>query len=407
MIGAVSSRPNTDLTVEACADMRAFYFTEMPYPYVPEEVEQKLSSARIVLPNSYLDPKVMADLYNRYLDEYLLADDLGLEIMLNEHHQTLTCLDVAMPLSAAALARQTKRAQILLLGTPLPHRDSPVRVAEEIAMLDCISRGRILSGFVRGVSTEILPANTNPVQTRARFEEAHELIVKAWTTGEPFNWEGRFWQYRYVNVWPRPYQQPHPPIWTTGSSPASVPWAADHQYTYACFMCGFGGVKANADAYRTYSAEQGLPAFTPDKLAYAALCYTGETDEQAEEEAKGLLWYPYRARHPYFANMPGYYPLNRQAQFFNSNRRDHHKDSFENFAQAGIVIAGSPYTMIKKLTYLQQECGAGNVLMMNQAGFMPTESVRRSLKLFAEEVYPAIKDLGEMPAPAPAPAGVA
>ena len=176
--------------------MLAYHFTEMPYPYVPTEVEKEYKSARVIVPNSYCDPKIAADLYNRYLDEYEYADELGLEIMLNEHHQTMTCLDAVVPISAAALARRTKRARIVILGSPLPHRDNPVRVAEEIAMLDCISRGRITSGFVRGVPTEVQPANSNPAQNRARFDEAHELIIKAWTTPEPFNREGKLWHYR-------------------------------------------------------------------------------------------------------------------------------------------------------------------------------------------------------------------
>src|SRR5256714_7767629 len=162
--------------------MRAYFFSEMPYPYVSGEVERPNGSSGVVVPNRYCGPAEMADLYNRYLDEYESADELGLDLMLNEHHQTLTCVDTAISVSAAALARRTKHARIVLLGTPLPHRDNPVRVAEEIAMLDCISRGRIVSGFVRGVPTEIHPSNTNPVLNRARFEEAHDLVVKAWTT---------------------------------------------------------------------------------------------------------------------------------------------------------------------------------------------------------------------------------
>src|SRR5579864_2650187 len=159
--------------------MKAYFFSEMPYPYVPEDVERAYGSSRIVIPNSYLDPVEMADLYNRYLDEYEYADELGLDLMLNEHHQTLTCLDAAISVTAGALARRTKRARIVLLGTPLPHRDSPVRVAEEIAMLDCISRGRITFFFNDTATTEIHPSNTNPVLNRARFEEAHDLILKA------------------------------------------------------------------------------------------------------------------------------------------------------------------------------------------------------------------------------------
>ena len=113
--------------------MRAYFFTEMPYPSYSLEAEERAGSQRVVLPNSNCDPEIVGDLYNRYLDEYEYADELGLDLMLNEHHQTPSCLDSVMPLSAAALARRTKRARILLLGTPLAHRDNPVRVAEELA----------------------------------------------------------------------------------------------------------------------------------------------------------------------------------------------------------------------------------------------------------------------------------
>ena len=216
--------------------MLAYHFSEMPYPFLPEDAEKRHGSLRITLPNEYFDPKLGHELYNRYLDEHEYADELGLEIMLNEHHQTATCIDSICAIPAAALIRRTRTAKILLLGNPLPHRDNPIRVAEEVAMLDVISGGRIISGFVRGVGSEIHPANTNPAQTRERFEEAHDLIIKAWTTHEIFTWEGKYFHFRYANPWPRPYQQPYPPIWITGSHPESVPWVADHQYTFATFL---------------------------------------------------------------------------------------------------------------------------------------------------------------------------
>jgi alkanesulfonate monooxygenase SsuD/methylene tetrahydromethanopterin reductase-like flavin-dependent oxidoreductase (luciferase family) len=379
--------------------VKAYYFSEMPYPYVPEEIERELSSARVIVPNSYCDPRVMADLYNRYLDEYEYADELGLDLMLNEHHQTLTCLDVAISIPAAALARRTRQAKIVLLGTPLPHRDNPVRVAEEIGMLDCISRGRIVSGFVRGVPTEIHPANTNPVQNRARFEEAHDLIVKAWTTPEPFNWEGRFWQYRYVNVWPRPYQQPHPPIWITGSSLDNVPWVADHGYTFATFLTPFDWTNSLIDVYKRRCQERGLPPPGPDRFAYLGLCYTAETDEQAQAEGRALLWYLRRARHPQFNAPPGYLPPRVQAQTILAGPRKGYADSFETLQENGIVMVGSPDTMIERIRTLYERCGIGHLLMMNQAGFMPGHQVRRSLELFAREVYPAVRELGETQQP--------
>src|SRR5262249_7708802 len=130
--------------------MHAYYFTEMPYPYYPPEVAQQLHSQRVILPNRHCDPQLASALYNRYLDEYEYADELGLDIMLNEHHQTVTCIDSVMPLAAAAIARRTRRAKLLLLGNPIANRDNPVRVAEEMAFLDCVTQGRLICGFVRG-----------------------------------------------------------------------------------------------------------------------------------------------------------------------------------------------------------------------------------------------------------------
>jgi alkanesulfonate monooxygenase SsuD/methylene tetrahydromethanopterin reductase-like flavin-dependent oxidoreductase (luciferase family) len=379
--------------------MKAYFFTEMPYPYVPVEVEQRYGSSRIVVPNAYCDPREMADLYNRYLDLYEYADDLGLDLMLNEHHQTMTCVDAAISVSAAALARRTRQARIVLLGTPLPHRDNPVRVAEELAMLDCISRGRIVSGFVRGVPTEIHPSNTNPVLNRARFEEAHDLIIKAWTTPEPFSWEGRFWHYRYVNVWPRPYQQPHPPIWISGSSPDNVPWVADHGYVFATFLTPYDWTSSLIDVYKRRRAEQGLSEPGADRFAYLALCHTAETDAQAQAEGEQLLWYLRRLRHPQFNAPPGYVSPRVHAQTILGGARKGYADSFETLQEKGILMVGSPETMIRRIRTLYERCGIGHLLMMNHAGAMPDHQVRRSLELFAREVYPAIRDLGASTAP--------
>jgi alkanesulfonate monooxygenase SsuD/methylene tetrahydromethanopterin reductase-like flavin-dependent oxidoreductase (luciferase family) len=376
--------------------MRAYHFTEMPYPYVPEEVEKSYQSARVILPSSYMDPKILADLYDRYLDEYVMADELGLDIMLNEHHQTMTCLDVCVPLSAAAVIQRTKQAKVCILGTPLPHRDNPVRVAEELAMLDVMSRGRIISGFVRGVPTEIQPANTNPVLTRQRFEEAHDLILKAWTTNEIFNWEGRFWQYRYVNVWPRTYQQPHPPIWITGSTPDSVTFTADHGYTYACFLTPYEWTEMLVNTYRNRCKELGQPEPGADKFAYLALVYTGDSKADAQEYGQQLLWYLYRERHPQLNTPPGYLPPQIMANNILGKGGKAYRDSFEQLQEKGIVIAGTPDQVLAKVKYLYERCNIGHLLMMDHAGFMSPEKTRRSMELFAKEVYPAIKDLGVM-----------
>ncbi len=375
--------------------MRAYFFTEMPYPYYPPEVAEQLGSQRVIVPSAHCDPQVAGDLYNRYLDDHEYAADLGLDLMLNEHHQTVTCIDSVMPLTAATLARRTKEAKLLMLGSPLAHRDNPIRVSEELAFLDCLSHGRIISGFVRGVPTEIHPANTNPALTRERFEESHDLIMKAWSTHEPFNWEGKFWHYRYVNPWPRPYQQPHPPIWITGTSNFNLNWIADHQYVHANFLQSYESQEKQHQIYRDRCAEKGLPEPGSDKFAFLCLLYVAETDEQAEEEGRALMWYLESVRHPGFMNPPGYNPPEVAARINMSGTIRPALGNWEELNETGIAIWGSPDTVIKKIRYLHERCQVGHLMMMMQAGFMPPEHTRKSLKLFAEEVYPAIRELGE------------
>ena len=106
---------------------------------------------------------------------------------------------------------------------------NPVRVAEEFAMLDVLTGGRLVAGMLRGTATEYVTYGTNPAESRERFEEALQLIVRAWTEPQPFGWQGRYYEYRTISIWPRPIQQPHPPIFMSGSSPESGELAARHR----------------------------------------------------------------------------------------------------------------------------------------------------------------------------------
>ncbi len=174
--------------------MQVWHFSEMAYhPAWP----QLGDSYRVTIPSRLFDPKVGADLYHRYLDEWALCDELGINIMTNEHHATATCADSVCTIPMAILARETKKVRLLALGMPIGNRNDPIRVAEEYSMLDVISRGRIEMGFVKGVPFEISPANTNPADLVGRFWEAHDLILKAMTSHDgPFNWEGTHFHYR-------------------------------------------------------------------------------------------------------------------------------------------------------------------------------------------------------------------
>src|SRR3972149_4198946 len=199
--------------------MDFFYFHLMPWPHLPEDFDTAHPSAWVTFSNRHYDPERGHALYNRYLDELEYAEALGWDgICVNEHHQNAYGTMPAPNLMAAALVRRTSRVKIAILGNGLPLRDHPLRVAEEVAMLDVISRGRILSGFVRGLGAEYHSFSMSPAFSRERFLEAHDLIIRAWTEPGPFPFEGKHYKLRYVNVWPRPLQQPHPPIWIPLSS---------------------------------------------------------------------------------------------------------------------------------------------------------------------------------------------
>ena len=376
--------------------MECWHFTEMPYPDFPPDAP----SVRINLPNRHFDPKVGAGLYNRYLDEYCIADDLGLNIMLNEHHQTPTCIDTCVPLSAAILARQTRRARICILGNPIAHRNDPIRIAEEMAMIDCISGGRLECGFVRGVPYEVYASNCNPTETVERMWEGVDLVVKAWQAVDaPWNYEGRFWHRRSINVWPRPYQEPHPQIWITSSSDQeNVAKMANRGYVFAIFLQPAAVVKAMFDVYRAHFVERGLPG--GGGMAYMPLVFTGETEREAREGAADLTWYLTAAKSPpHFRNPPGYVPVPANVRMMRAAAREGatssiRQRSLDELMEEGIVLAGTPDTLVKRIrAYYDKVGGFDHLLMMQQAGPMSHERVVRSMSLFAKEVYPRIRDL--------------
>ncbi len=243
--------------------MQVWHFSEMAYHPAWQHLDD---TYRVIIPSRLFDPKVGADLYHRYLDEWALCDELGINIMTNEHHATATCADSVCTIPMAILARETKKVRLLALGMPIGNRNDPIRVAEEYSMIDVISRGRVEMGFVKGVPFEISPANTNPAELMERFWEAHDLILKAMSSHDgPFSWEGTHFHYRSVNVWPRPWQQPHPPVWMPVGSPGSAEEAAARGITIGVLNTGWVRTPAIFDAYRKKAAEAGRE-MRPDKL---------------------------------------------------------------------------------------------------------------------------------------------
>jgi alkanesulfonate monooxygenase SsuD/methylene tetrahydromethanopterin reductase-like flavin-dependent oxidoreductase (luciferase family) len=385
--------------------MRVFQFTEQPYPDVWNDHQ---GSLRVNLPNRRLDPVRAADLFHRYYDEWQLADELGLDIMLNEHHSTATCMSATVVVGLSVLARITKRARLLVLGYPIANRPDPLRVAEELATIDVISRGRLEIGFVRGVPQEVPIANLNPVFQSERFWEAHDFIMKALTShDEPFNWESENFHYRHVNIWPRPYQQPHPPVWSTTGSIFTARKLGGYGYTMATLGTGYATRKLY-DAYRQgYAEARGGATAPPDRFAYLGLVAVGANEAEARRRGELIASYPRSSSIVFapFRNPPGYLSVEDNVRILKGEGKprsftkdgrvvDMASGSVQDLIDAGTMFCGTPDQVTAQIADFVAHCGGmGNLLMMGHAGPMSHEDTVENLSLFAREVYPRLKAL--------------
>lgn len=382
--------------------MRVFYFTEQPYP---DAWDSQKESLRITLPSELCDPAKMADLFERYIDEWMLADSLGFDIMVNEHHATTTCLSASAAVLMSILSRVTKNARLLTLGYPIANRLDPIRAAEELAMVDVISRGRLEMGFVRGVPYEIPVATRSAVGMSERFWEAHDLIIKALSTRSgPFNWNGTHFQQRNVNVWPPAYQQPCPPVWISGRSPGNIREIAEKGHVFATFLAGAATADL-FDIYREAYAKAGHGVAGPDRFAYLGLVAVGETREAGMKRAAQLARYLETSSQvsPHFRNPPGYMPAEITAKTFrqrlvgimkgrSGKMVDAHNASLEEMIDGHLLFAGSPDDVYEQICQFDDDVGGfGNLLMMGHAADMGHDSVVDNLNLFGKEVLPRLK----------------
>jgi alkanesulfonate monooxygenase SsuD/methylene tetrahydromethanopterin reductase-like flavin-dependent oxidoreductase (luciferase family) len=213
-------------------DPLQFYFMHfMPYPRLPEGRTQ---GQWVDIPNAHFDPVEGQRLYKTYIDELVLADQLGYDgLVVNEHHSTFYSLMPSCTVVAGALAMMTSRAKICVFGTPIG-LTYPHRLAEEYAMLDVMSGGRLECAFPLGTGMEYWVNPVNPSTARERFREAMDILVQAWTQPGPTKYDGRFYQYKYLNPFPTPYQKPHPKIYIVGSgSEETVEFAAEKGFGYS------------------------------------------------------------------------------------------------------------------------------------------------------------------------------
>jgi alkanesulfonate monooxygenase SsuD/methylene tetrahydromethanopterin reductase-like flavin-dependent oxidoreductase (luciferase family) len=383
------------------------HFTEQPWQDDKTGL-MGTQSTDLGISNEVYDPKVGAQLYNRYLDEKIYAEEMGFDaLMLNEHHSTPFCMQGVTNVGASILARQTSKAKIVILGNVLPIWEDPLFLAEQLAMIDMISNGRLVSGFVRGGGRESWSHNAPPHYNRERFEEAHDFIIKAWTQPGPFRWEGKHYHYRYVNPWCRPLQQPHPQIWIPSTvSEETIKWTAEHRYPLVLLATKLEPTKEAFQLYHDTAAELGYESGTQN-LSYLWKVHVDETDEKAEEVARKYLS---GVSNPFLAgnegqvnqaiqSLPGHTsrssrkiaatafgPLGR----FGTNRRP-----FEEQAKDLTIIAGTPKTVLPKIRHVLEYLRPGSIFFWDGDGAMTHDDQMRSLRLMGEEVIPAVREMGK------------
>ena len=365
----------------------------MPYPHLPEN-HKDYHSMWVDFPNKFYDPKKGAELYKRYLAELILAEKVGFDaVVVNEHHNTAYSMMAAPNLIAAAIIPQMKKAKICVWGTP-PNLEYPNRLAEEYAMLDVMSEGRLEVAFPLGTGMEYWANPINPADARARYRESIDIILQAWTQDGPTTYYGDFYTYRYLNPWPRPYQKPHPPCYIVGTgSPETVELAARLGFGYsAVFVSKQRAFELNQQLRRS-SAEYGHPV-RPEQLPLQVITYVAETKEKAEEEAIPHLRFFFEdalRTTPTFLAPPGYLSVAELKKRAALADKLHGGFSFDNVNESFFVAVGTADQVVAQLEEWGGRMGTSHYNLLAAIGDMPHWKVVKNLSLIGQDVIPRVR----------------
>ena len=382
--------------------MKLMWFHLMPYTELPEDFKQKHPSVWVDIHSSLFDPKRAHLMYNDFMDELEYAADLGYDaICVNEHHSNGYGLMPSPNLIASSLARRTSDATICVMGNSIALYNPPTRVAEEFAMIDVISGGRLIAGFPVGTPMDDCFAyGQNPSQLRDRYHEAHDLVIRAWKDPETFAFNGRYNQQRYVNIWPRPIQQPHPPIWIPGGGSVETwQWCAEMDYVYS-YLSYYGHKvgKATMDGYWAEMDRLGKDR-NPYRAGFAQTVAVAETRQQAIDLYTDAAEYFFgRCLHvdPRFAAPPGYtteattrFGLTSQVSAA-AARSQARPTEMKDLVDAGYLVIGSPDEVVEQIDELATNLHVGNLMLLMQFGNMSKELTKYNTRLFSEKVMPKL-----------------
>jgi alkanesulfonate monooxygenase SsuD/methylene tetrahydromethanopterin reductase-like flavin-dependent oxidoreductase (luciferase family) len=384
--------------------MKFMWFHLMPYTELPDDFREKHPSVWVDIHSSLFDPKRAHHMYNDFMDELEYAASCGYDaICVNEHHSNGYGLMPSPNLIASSLSRRTTNTTICVMGNSLALYNPPTRVAEEFAMIDCISGGRLIAGFPVGTPMDDCFAyGQNPSQLRERYYEAHDLVMKAWQHPDTFAFNGRYNQQRYVNIWPRPVQRPHPPVWIPGGGSIETwQWCAEMDYVYS-FLSYFGHKvgRATMDGYWAEMDRLGKDR-NPYRAGFAQAIAVAETRQQAIDlYTEAAEYFFLRCLHvdPRFAAPAGYtteatmrfgYTSQVSAAAARSQMRP---TEMKELVDAGYIVIGSPDEVVEQIDELSSNLHVGNLMLLMQFGNMSKQLTKYNTKLFAEKVMPKLQN---------------
>ncbi|HZR92946.1 MAG TPA: LLM class flavin-dependent oxidoreductase [Gaiellaceae bacterium] len=393
--------------------VKFYFFHHHHYAAVPAD-EASYPATWVVPPGHLFDPVKGHALYQRHMRSMRLADELPFDgICINEHHNTVYSMTPAVSLMAAAIATATKNAKIMVAGVPV-NLTTPNRLAEEYAMLDVMSGGRMEFAFPLGTGMEYWSnaGSVNPTTGRARFRESLDVILKAWTEEGPIRYDGDFYTYRYLNPWPKPFQKPHPKCFIVGSgSRETVELAVDYGLGYSLVFIPIPAQLKAFERMRELAEERGRTV-TPDDLIIVVIAYVADTDEEAVREARPHIERFFSWFHrvpPKFLLPPGYVSRDEFLRRASDPALAHGTEaSWEDMVAIGRIACGSPDTVADTVAHWCEEARCARVNVVLEHGDMPEWKTVKNMNLFANEVIPRVRAKAAAAAaePALAPVGV-
>jgi alkanesulfonate monooxygenase SsuD/methylene tetrahydromethanopterin reductase-like flavin-dependent oxidoreductase (luciferase family) len=335
------------------------------------------------------------EVYRQHLAEWELAEQLGFEaIWLSEHHFTNYNLLPSPNLMLAALSQRTQRIRIGAMINAVNFHN-PWRLAEEAAMLDILSQGRLWLGLGRASDVQEYDTFGQSLsEGRERLFEGVDLMVQAFTQ-ESVTFNGRYTQLGPASLRPRPLQTPHPPIFLSAVTPDTFAYAGRHNFGVGSI---FRSVEETARSFSVYQAartEAGF-AYDPDAFILFRHIYVGRTRASALEEARGPLLEFFRLFQNAVLPDPEHHVFRFEENFHFLTERFHFLFggalSYDEMVERGIVIVGDADSVAEEIVRQRRAIGMNRLAGVFAFGNLPHQAVMASLTRFGEQVMPALRE---------------